>query len=142
MENLSELQNLLIVMKDNLNKLLLIEKEKTLILEKGNVDDLNNLMNLEQALIMECSADEKQRVSLCGNARVQSISELIEKYPETKETLHPIHSEMSDTIESLKKVSTLNMKLIETRMKIIKFMTAQLGISPENTTYGKKAQLV
>jgi len=142
MDNFTELQDLLTSMKDNLDKLLVIENQKTTILEKGSVDDLNNLMNTEQALIMECSAEEKQRIKLCDNAEVHSISELIKKYPETEPTIHPLHINMVKTIDNIKKVSTLNMKLIETRMKIIKFMTSQFGITTENATYSKTAQIV
>ncbi|HAN20839.1 MAG: hypothetical protein A2Y15_04840 [Clostridiales bacterium GWF2_36_10] len=142
MDNLTELQDLLNTMKDSLDKLLVVEKEKTSILEKGSVEDLNNLMNAEQALIMECSAAEKQRVNLCNFVDVQTISELIEKFPETKSTLSPIHSDMTATIESIKKASALNMKLIDTRLKIIKFMTTNLGIDSENPTYSKNVQKV
>lgn len=142
MNSLIELQGLLFSMKDSLDKLLIVEKEKTAILEKGSVEELNNLMNTEQALIMESSTAEKQRVNLCNNVNVQSISELIEKFPETMPTLNPLYLDMVEIINSIKKVSVLNMKLIDTRLNITKFMTTQLGIDSENTTYRKNAQKV
>lgn len=142
MENINVLRDLLQSMDANLEKLLAIENKKTAILEKGNVDDLNELMNTEQALIMECSSQEKQRIKLCTSLSVESVSELGEKYPETKISIEPIHVKLVETINSIKKVSALNLKLIDARMKIIKFMTAQFGMSQDTTQYGKNAQIV
>ena len=142
MENLNELLNLLSQMDENLEKLLTVENEKTLILEKGKVDELNELMNTEQALIMKCSADEKQRIKLCEKMNSNSISDLVSKYPEVKGVVDPLHLHMVETIDSIKKASKLNLKLVDIRMNTIQLLTAQFGLTASNTTYGKNAQKV
>ncbi len=126
----------------SLQKLLEVEDQKTMILEKGSVDDLNALMNSEQALIMECNAQEKRRLVLCDELNVETVAELIEKYPDTINTIGPLHESIGNTVNSIKKVGTLNMKLIETRMKIINFLTSQIGVMSDNTKYGKNARIV
>ncbi|HBL83431.1 MAG: hypothetical protein A2Y17_04280 [Clostridiales bacterium GWF2_38_85] len=142
MNDIIELKNLLSSMNKILSKLLEVENEKTAVLEKGSVEVLNTLINAEQALIMECSAAEKQRTKLCNRLEVQSVTELFEKIPEAENNIRPVYIDMFNIIKKIKKISGLNMKLLDTRLKIVKFMTSQLGVSEENQTYSKKAQII
>jgi len=140
MDNIIKIGNLLGKTKRTLHKLLKIERKKTEILEQGSVEELNNLINSEQALIMECSSIEKQRVKLCRELDIDSITELFEKYPESKQAISPIHNELNTLVKELKKISGLNMRLLDTRLKIVRFITSQMGFETENPTYGKNAQ--
>jgi uncharacterized coiled-coil protein SlyX len=141
MEKIMELHDLLGHMGSNLDKLLAIEMEKTAIFETGKIEGLNGIINDEQALIMECSAHEKKRLNLCVCINAKTIEELAERYPQTKLEIEPIYSHLAQTAKKIAKVNKLNMKLIETRLNIIKFMTNQFGISPDNMIYGKNAQV-
>ena len=140
MKDIIELKNLLSSMNETLKQHFEVEKQKTAVLEKGGVEELNTLINSEQALIMECSTAEKQRMKICDRMKAASISELLETNPEANDIIAPVHKEMVDIIKEIKKVSGLNMRLLDTRLKIVKFMTSQMGIN-ENQTYGKNAQI-
>jgi hypothetical protein len=91
---------------------------------------------------MECSSAEKQRVQICDKLQVKTVSELIEKTPDTSAKIKDIYTGMLDTIKAIKKTNSLNMKLLDTRLKIVKFMTSQLGISVDDTKYDKNAKTV
>lgn len=141
MEKIIELRDLLGLMESDLDKLLAIEMEKTAFFEAGKIEGLNGIMNDEQALIMECSAHEKKRLNLCDCINANTIDELAVKYPQAKLEIEPIYLHLVQTTKKITKISKLNMKLIDTRLNIIKFMTNQVGISPDNTIYGKNAQV-
>jgi hypothetical protein len=140
-DNILELRDLLSSMKEILDNLLVIENEKTSVLEKGSVEQLDEIINSEQALIMECSTSEKERIRICSELKTESITELFEKYPESSALIKPVHEGMVDTINKIKKVSGINMQLLDTRLKLVKFITSQIGFNNENTTYDKNAQL-
>jgi uncharacterized protein (UPF0216 family) len=142
MNDVNALCNLLVSLKDTLEKLLEVENNKTKVLEKGNVSELDSLLNIEQAFLMECSSAEKQRVQICDKLQVKTVSELIEKTPDTSAKIKDIYTGMLDTIKAIKKTNSLNMKLLDTRLKIVKFMTSQLGISVDDTKYDKNAKTV
>lgn len=139
--NIYKLRDLLSSMKKTLDKLLAIEHEKTAVLEKGSVEELDKIINKEQALIMECSSYERERLEICGKLNAKTVSELYELHPESKDIVGEIHEKMIQTVGEIKKVSTVNMQLLDTKLKLVKFITSQLGYNNEGTTYDKKAQL-
>jgi hypothetical protein len=126
-KNIYKLRDLLSNMKITLDKLLKIENEKTKVLEKGSVEELDEIINKEQALIMECSSFERERLEICRSLNAQSVSELYELYPESKEIVGDIHDKMIDTVNKIKKVSAVNMQLLDTKLKLVRFITSQLG---------------
>lgn len=137
MDDINKLRNLLVFMHSILEKLLSVEKEKTTVLEQGDMEKLNALINEEQALAMECQSAEKQRIELCTRIGVESMSELYEKFPDKKEVISSIHSKLTETVNEIKKVNAVNTKLLDTRLKIVKFISAQMGVSAEEKTYTK-----
>jgi len=142
MNNVDELRTLLVSLKKTLEKLLEVENRKTGILEKGNPSDLDALLNEEQAILMECSSAEKQRMRICEKLNVSSVSEILEKIPEAGSKINDIHSEMLEMVKAIKKVNSLNMKLLDTRLKIVKFMTSKLGVATDEVKYDKNAKTV
>jgi flagellar biosynthesis/type III secretory pathway chaperone len=140
MDDIKELKEVLESQCGTLKKLLAAEKDKTGALEKSDIDKLNAQINVQQALIMECSAAEKRREQVCGRMGVGTMSELFEKYPQSKEYIGELYSELLATVNEIRKVKFLNERLLETRLGVIKLMNAQLGINTENAQYGKAAR--
>jgi len=140
--NIYQLRDLLSSMKKTLDKLLAIEHEKTAVLEKNSVDELNRIINDEQALIMEHSSLERERLELCGRLNAKTVSELYELYPDSKEVLGEIHEQLIQTVNEIKKVSSINKQLLETKRQLVRLIMSQLGYEKESTTYDKKAQLI
>jgi FlgN protein. len=142
MDDIDNLRELLVLYNKTLEKLMEAEREKTAALETGDIEKLNILINSEQALVMECSALEKRRTLICERLEIQSMSELYEKHPHSKEYIGSVHSEMLCNVNSLKKAGVLNNKLLDTRLSIIKLMNSQLGICAQNIQYDKNAGCV
>lgn len=140
MDDIKELKEVLGTLNSTLKKLLEAEKDKTSALEKSDIDKLNVQINAQQALIMECSAIEKRREQVCGRMGVGTMSELFEKYPQSKEYIGELYSELLATVGEIKRTKFLNERLLETRLGVIKLMNAQLGICTENAQYGKAAR--
>ena len=137
MREIDDLKRVLATLNKTLEKLLASEKEKTIALEKGDIETLKTQINVEMALIMECSAAEKKIGQICTDLGFGKMTELYEKVPVAKETLGELHTELLETVKEIQKVKSLNERLIETRLSVIKLMNSQLGISTENTQYGK-----
>lgn len=140
MQEIEDLKKVLVTLNKTLGKLLAAEKEKTVALEKGDIEKLKSQINVEMALIMECSAAEKRIQQICTSIGIDKMSDLYEKYPEEKEGVVGLHTELLDTVKELQKAKSLNEKLLETRLSVIKLMNSQFGISTENTQYGKAAR--
>jgi|LFRM01.2.fsa_nt_gb hypothetical protein len=137
MHEIKSLKKALVTLSKALGKLLLAEKEKTGALERGDIESLKAQINVDMAYIMECSAAEKRIQQICSSFGVSNMSELYEKYPEAEESVGELHAELLDTVKELQKVKNLNERLVETRLSVIRLMNSQLGISSENTQYGK-----
>ena len=140
MKIITELLGTLENQKSLLEQLLIIEKNKTDILQKGSIADLDSAIMEEQALVMECSAVESRRMTICEKLDVKTVSELIKKMPEHAEIIGPLHKSMLNVISEIKKASSINMKILDTRLKLIKFMTNELG-EQENVQYKKKTKV-
>ena len=137
MKIITELLGTLETQKSLLAQLLKIEKKKTDILQKGPITVLDAVIMDEQALVMECSAIENQRMILCEKLEVKTINELIKKKPEYIDSIEPLYKSTIEIISEIKKVNSLNMKILDTRLKLIKFMSTELG-EQENVQYKKE----
>ena len=120
------------------DKLIELENKKTYILEHNQDSELDQLMNDEQALIMESNATEKKRVAFCSKLGISTIGELIEKYPEYVKQIAPLKEKISQQIDTLKKLGTINARMLEIKLSLIKFMNTCLDENNENIVYGKK----
>jgi hypothetical protein len=140
MDDIKELKEVLGTLNNTLKKLLESEKDKTSALEKSDVDKLNAQINAQQAFIMECSAAEKRREQVCARMGVGTMSELFEKYPQSKDYIGELYSELLATVGEIKRAKFLNERLLETRLGVIKLMNAQLGICTDNAQYTKAAR--
>lgn len=141
-DQINVLGELMKSLKSTLTGLLAVEKQKTAILEKGDIPALDSLLNEEQAILMECSSAEARRSAVCGELGVKSVSELISENPGTKEIFTPLHIEMNALIKEIKETNELNAKLLDTRLKIAKFLTLRFGLSQNEGKYDKNARLV
>lgn len=140
MKIITELLGTLELQKSLLEQLLTVEKKKTDILQNGPIAALDAVIMEEQALVMQCSAVENRRMNLCEKLEVKTVSELIQKMPEYAEAIEPLYKSTLEIIANLKKISSLNMKILDTRLKLIKYMTNELG-EQVNVQYKKQKKL-
>ena len=125
-------------------ELLKTEQKKTDILIKGNVEELNSIMNTEQALLMNAGNLEKQRETLCEFLEIKqfSLREFAEQYdPDNAIGLKTVLNELTEVMLNLKKVGVLNNKLLTTRSQTIQYVLSSLtdktDIDEASLTYKK-----
>lgn len=127
-------------------ELLEIEQQKTDILLKGDVEKLNELMNTEQALIMNSNNLEKQRETVCRAMGIENFS--LREYAEEHDAdnlagLKTILINLTDVMFSLKKTGAINTKLLNSRLQTVQYMCGKIndltgaGINEASLTYKK-----
>jgi flagellar biosynthesis/type III secretory pathway chaperone len=123
---LAELLDRLCHLYDRLKE---IESEKTKVLLSGDVNELSSLMNLEQAVMMECRNTEEERLKLCDGGGYKTLKELMESSEDRKMVIWPFYIKLSETIKELKKINALNMRLLDSRLSTIRFLLNKIGLS-------------
>jgi len=119
-------------------KLIKLEKEKTQILLKGTPDDLDSVLNSEQALLMQSESFERQRTALqksMGTAgwRLKEILEHCSQ--EEKYSLEPVYLQLKQSLHLLRKANELNRRVIAARLESKEQMLKLMGIGREAVTY-------
>ena len=137
MNDLKGLQGILSSQCAVYEKLLVLETEKTEVLLKGDAPALVPLMDAQQALIMQSKGLEKQRSAICDKLPYPTLREMIQSDAQSQEVLGPVFESLAAVVETLRKKSTLNKKLLETRLTTIRFLTGQTEPSAGANTYTK-----
>lgn len=118
-------------------RLLELERQKTQLLTNGEMSNLDALLNREQALLMECSSLENNRNEMCRDMGHETLGALVESGGGA-EVLEDVFARLSSVVGGLKKVNSLNMKLLDTRLQTLKHMSRVIGLETEQSTYGKR----
>lgn len=110
--------------------ILKLSKDKTNIVVEGKVSELENMVKLEQALLLQISRIDKQReeilVKISSELKLKengvSISE-IKKHvsPEQHKKLENYQKKMTDMVNELNHVNQLNSRLIKNSLEFIEF---------------------
>ena len=119
-------------------ELLKLEKEKTKILQKGDIKALDELLNKQQPLIMNSSNLEKNRIKLQEKMGIDlTLKQIIEKFSEAK-ILNSSFVKMKKVIAQLKKVSVLNNKILNSRIEMLNSVLGSVGVTQQNVIYSDK----
>ncbi len=147
---IEQLKETLIHEKNMYEEILKLEKEKTLVIRKGKVKELESMTKKEQQYLMKMGTFERIRRSvfintaeLLGIEELNSLSEFL-LYLEDEEVINEIDELRNDIlkiIEDIKQVNELNEKLMEQHLDYIhlniELMTNQVQ---DGNHYGNKAQ--
>ncbi|HHV29563.1 flagellar protein FlgN [Acetivibrio mesophilus] len=128
-----------------------ISKNKTDVIVKGKVNELENITNLEQSLIFKIGKLEESRESLVAeisdaigvNPSEMTVSEL-EKHVDKKQAdrLKEHKEYLSSIIGEIKNINEINSKLIKNSIDFIDFSINILSsISAEGNNYSKAGQV-
>jgi len=117
--------------KELYDQLLETANEKTPVLVKGDVDQLNAIVQKERKLIARAEQLEQQRilethrhfVSLGYISRMNTLREVIQSVnqPELKQKLIEQQRELSGLLEELRRVNDLNQQLIRQALSFIDY---------------------
>lgn len=142
MEGLKRLSYLLDRQLEIQNKLLELENEKTTVLLKGDIEQLDNIVNLEQPLIMNSNNFEKQRECLQSKMDLEDVTlrEIISKHPSfNNNLLETQYTQLKNIIAEIKKINSTNQKILNSRLSVINFVLMKTGLMEDAPiTYKKR----
>ena len=142
MEGLKRLSYLLDRQLEIQNKLLELENEKTTVLLKGDIEQLDNIVNLEQPLIMNSNNFEKQRECLQSKMDLEDVTlrEIISKHPSfNNNLLETQYTQLKNIIAEIKKINSTNQKILNSRLSVINFVLMKTGLMEDvPITYKKR----
>lgn len=125
-----------------------LSKDKTNIIVEGRVSELENVVKLEQALVMQISRIDKQREELLEEIAKEvqlgegglNVSELKKHSNESQcAKLEDYQQRMIDLVEQLNHANQLNSKLIRNSLEFIEFslnIISEADLTSNN--YGNK----
>lgn len=133
--------------------LVVLSKEKTNVIVKGNIEYLQKITEAEQNFIGKITKLEKERMEnveeiarvLCRDAKtltVRDIIEVLKGQPEAKEKLAKVYDEIKNTISQLTALNEMNKNLIDQSLELIDFDLNLLQgayMEPEVANYSKNA---
>lgn len=128
--------------------ILRMSKDKTNIIVEGKVKELENVVKLEQALVLQISRIDKQREEVVEQLSKEvnlkdknlNISEIIQYgNEEQKKQLEEYKGRMSKLIEELAHTNQINSKLIENSLEYIDFsLNLMSNADVTSNNYGNK----
>lgn len=133
--------------------LVILSKEKTNVIVKGDVDYLQKITEAEQSFIGRITKLEKERTEtveeiakvLCRDANTLTVRDIIEVLKgqiEAKEKLAKVYDEIKSTISQLSALNEMNKNLIDQSLELINFDLNLLQgayMEPEVANYSKNA---
>lgn len=132
-------------------EMLKISENKTDIIVKDKVDELQEMTNCEEEFVKQFIAIEKERIQIVKNfasengfgEKILKVTEICEYFPEDKDELMRLRYEILDVIEKIKVKNELNGKLLKNSLEYINFSVGlATGTSSGNGVYGQTGNAV
>lgn len=139
-DNMSELSHLIAQQLELQTELLELEKGKTEILIKGDIEQLNQVMVKEQAFISKSACLEKQCKELLADAGLIGLSfrEISKKNdPDSKYLFSRSLDALENVLQQLKKTNDFNNKIILSKISVLGHCLSMLGLHEDSLTYKK-----
>lgn len=139
-ENMNKLSHLISQHLELQTELLELEKNKTEILIKGDIEQLNQVMVKEQSYISKSDCLEKQCQELLADAGLSGLSfrEISEQNdPDSKYLFSRSLTALADVLHQLKKTNDFNNKIILSRISVLEQCLSMLGLREDSLTYKK-----
>lgn len=153
---IDELINVLEQENKEYETLVLLSKEKTPVIVKGDLEKLQRITEVEQEFVGKIRNLERKREEIMadiGNVlsrdpkttKVTDIIELLSKQPVEKKRLSEVYDKLKVTLENIKQYNDINANLIKESLEIIEFnlnLVTSLYQDTGISNYNKNAQSV
>ena len=130
-----------------------IAEQKTRIIVKNELTELQKITEKEQLAIEKINVLERKREIIVGNIgtvinkkpstlNIKAVIMLLDKQPKEQKALSIIHDNLKDTIHRLVEINSRNKSLINQSLEMIEFnmnFIQSTRMSPGNNTYTKGA---
>lgn len=133
--------------------LVLLSREKTKVIVKGDIEYLSKITEVEQTYIERLNKLEKKREALTTDIAkvigqdakkltVRDVIGVLNGQAEVRDKLATVYDELKNTLDAMVSVNDLNKNLISQSLELIDFdLNLLQGIyaEPETANYGKNA---
>lgn len=133
--------------------LISLSTEKTSTIIQNNIEQLQTIMDREQAIVDKVNMLEKQREDtvrdICKVLHVEPVDltvkvliDLLRKQPAEQKKLQDVHTKLRKTLDRMVRLNENNQALIKESMEILEFemnLVKGLKMAPETNNYTKGA---
>lgn len=133
--------------------LVVLSNEKTPVIVKGDIKNLEKIMEDEQEVVGRIIRLEKTREENLADIanvvnrdvktlKLKNLVQMLERNPEQQKMLQDVHGRLSKTVDELKKVNDKNQMLLKDAMEMVNFnlsMLQALKAAPQTANYTNKA---
>ncbi|MBR6158029.1 MAG: flagellar protein FlgN [Lachnospiraceae bacterium] len=149
MENIIE-----VLEKENAEYRTLIQlsEEKTPIIIKGDLENLNRITEAEQVIVARIQKLEKERMSTMADIaevtnfkadiKLGDLITMMDKHPEEQKKLQDLHDRLKETMRRMKQVNEQNRDLLQDSLEMVQFemnLLQSLKTAPETADYNSSA---
>lgn len=150
---IDELMNTLEKEIEEYQQLLELSMQKTGIIIKGNIAELQEMVEKEQEIVERINLLEKKRIENTNDVAIvisrpaesltlTRLTELMESQPEVKRRLQRIHDGLQDTLGRMARVNDMNKGLLQESLDLVNFditLMNSLKQAPITANYDKSA---
>jgi flagellar biosynthesis/type III secretory pathway chaperone len=134
-------------------KLVILADSKTPVIVAGDIDNLQKIMEDEQAIVGTIQKMEKQRNSILAdianvvNRDVKTLKlidliNMLEKIPDQQKMLKDVQAALRQTIDGLRAINDKNQLLLNEKLEMVNFnlnMIRAMRSAPQTANYTKDA---
>ncbi len=132
--------------------LIRLSEEKTPIIIKGDLENLNRITEAEQVIVARIQKLEKERMSTMADIaevtnfkadiKLGDLITMMDKHPEEQKKLQDLHDRLKETMRRMKQVNEQNRDLLQDSLEMVQFemnLLQSLKTAPETADYNSSA---
>ncbi|MBO6208017.1 MAG: flagellar protein FlgN [Lachnospiraceae bacterium] len=132
--------------------LIKLSEEKTPIIIKADLENLNRITEAEQVIVARIQKLEKDRMStmadiaevtnLKPDIKLGDLITMMDKHPEEQKKLQDLHDRLKETMRRMKQVNEQNRDLLQDSLEMVQFemnLLQSLKTAPETADYNSSA---
>lgn len=135
------------------DKLVVLSKEKTPVIVEGNIEKLQEIIDMEQPIIEVIQYLEHKRLEIINDIaivmnkdveslNIKNIIQMLKSQPNEQSKLAGAHDRLSTTIKTIALLNENNRMLLEHSLEMVGFeinLYHSMRKAPETANYGKDA---
>ena len=132
--------------------LIKLSEEKTPIIIKGDLENLNRITEAEQVIVARIQKLEKDRMNTMkdisevtnfkADIKLGDLITMMDKHPEEQRKLKELHDRLKETMSRMKRVNEQNRDLLQNSLEMVQFemnLLQSLKTAPETADYNSNA---
>ena len=132
--------------------LIKLSEDKTPVIIKGDLENLNRITEAEQVIVGRIQNLEKERIrtmkdisevtNFKEDIKLGDLITMMDKHPEEQRKLKDLHDRLKETMTRMKRVNEQNRDLLQNSLEMVQFemnLLQSLKTAPETADYNSNA---